>query len=355
MIDARLKSKQKQSYDNDSITSAVNIPFGSSTASDAIVVPMQFYSLDSGRSVAATNANDVFLRPSPGKFPCIQVDIGNRRIITLLVDTACTALVLRPSVVTKYGLPSYSAGATMTAAGGGNMAGALTQIDRFTLVGSNSESKSFGPFPTAVQDIGALPPALDGIIGLSFLSQFAYVDFDFKSGNLILHENKQDPLTPENTVCLGKSNLESTRMMIWAVRIMFDGKGPVKTIVDTGAASTILNWKGVHDMGLSKDSEQVVRNFGAMGAMGADNVALDLSHRYSLQRRFSLSEKAGSASAGVRINSDTVPLDIGDLPILEALKPEGIGGLLGSDLLMRCDIVRFAFKGNTPSMTLFAY
>jgi len=324
-----------------------------------ILVPMQFYSLDSGQSVAATNADDVFLRPSPGKFPCIQIDIGQQRKLSLLVDTACTAIVLRPSIVAKYGLSTNNAGATMTAAGGGTMSGALTQLERFTLVGSSSstcdDNEAFGPFPTAVQDIGALPSTLDGIIGLSFLNQFACVDFDFKQGNLVLHKDDHDPSISESAVCLSHNNISLTRMRIWAADMMFDGRGPVKVIVDTGAASTILNWKGITNMGLSRTSDLIARNYGTMGAMGADNVALDLSHRYTLSRRFGLSSKVGTASAGVRIKEGTVPLDVGELPILQALQPEGIGGLLGSDLLMRCDLVRFVFKGRYPSISFFEY
>ena len=229
---------------------------------------MQFYSMDSGRSVAAANSNDVFLRPSPGKFACIQVDLGNQRLCSLLVDTACTAVVLRPSVVAKYSLPTYGAGATMTAAGGSNMAGSLTQLERFTLKGVKS-TQTFGPLPSAVQDIGALPMALDGIIGLSFLSQFACVDFDFENGNLILHKSVRDPPMGMNQKVIGKADLILTSMRVWAANINIDGKGPVKMLVDTGAASTIMNWKGVADMGLSRSSDEVERNMNSIGAMGA--------------------------------------------------------------------------------------
>ena len=45
------------------------------TETDAIVVPMSFYSLESGTSVAAANANDVYLRPSPGKFAGFTLDM----------------------------------------------------------------------------------------------------------------------------------------------------------------------------------------------------------------------------------------------------------------------------------------
>jgi len=325
------------------------------TETDAIVVPMSFYSLESGTSVAAANANDVYLRPSPGKFAGITLniapDLSLDQKINMLVDTACTAVVLRPEVVRRFNLSTYGAGATMTAAGGGSMTGALTQLQKFTLVYSNKSRKAFGPLPTAVQDIGALPSQLDGIIGLSFLNQFACVDFDFRHGKMLLHENDMTPNIDPDLKFVGEASLFLTRMQVWAANIYLDGRGPVKMLVDTGAASSILNWKGVSDMGLSRSSPYIQQNVGAIGAMGADNVALNLSHRYVLADSFGLHE---SMANGVVLKDDSINLDIGDLPILETLRADGIGGLLGSDFLMRCDLVRFQFRGtSTPRISLF--
>ena len=325
------------------------------TETDAIVVPMSFYSLESGISVAAANANDVYLRPSPGKFAAIALDVAPDssldQKINMLVDTACTAVVLRPEVVRRLNLSTYGAGATMTAAGGGSMTGALTQLQKFTLAYSNESKRPFGPLPTAVQDIGALPSQLDGIIGLSFLNQFACVDFDFRRGKMLLHENDMTPNIDPELKFVGEASLFLTRMQVWAANIYLDGRGPVKMLVDTGAASSILNWKGVSDMGLSRSSPYIQQNVGAIGAMGADNVALNLSHRYVLTDSFGLQE---SMANGVVLKDDSINLDIGDLPILETLRADGIGGLLGSDFLMRCDLVRFQFRGtSTPRISLF--
>ena len=123
-------------------------------------------------------------------------------------------------------------------------------------------------------------------------------------------------------------------------------------LVDTGAASTILNWRGVADMSLSKDSELIPRNLSSMGAMGADNVAFELSHRYMLQQQFGVGN-GGGMGMDVRSSGGAVALDVGDLPILDILKAEGIGGLLGADLIMRCDVARFYLSGAKPSMALY--
>ena len=147
-----------------------------------------------------------------------------------------------------------------------------------------------------------------------------------------------------------------------------DGRDPVRLLVDTGAASTFLNWKGVSDLNLSESSPQIERNTESLGAMGADNMALQLTHRYILQRRWNLVGKstaringAGSENytPGLSLrgtdyfNTGGVNLDIGDLPVLDALKGDGVGGILGADLLMMCDVVRFCgLNGRSPTMIL---
>lgn len=117
-------------------------------------------------------------------------------------------------------------------------------------------------------------------------------------------------------------------------------------------------------MGLSKTSSpQIERNRDAIGAMGADNMALELTHRYVLNRRWNLvgngiaSGSSGSYLPGMSLRgtefSAGINVDIGDLPVLEALREEGVGGILGADLLMMCDVVRFrGLNGRSPTMIL---
>jgi len=53
---------------------------------------------------------------------------------------------------------------------------------------------------------------------------------------------------------------------------------------------------------------------------------------------------------------DGINIDIGDLPVLEALKGDGVGGILGADLLMMCDLVRFSgMNKRSPTVTLWLW
>ena len=113
-------------------------------------------------------------------------------------------------------------------------------------------------------------------------------------------------------------------------------------------------------MGLSTLSPQIERLREELGAMGADNLALRLTHRYILQRRWNLAganRNSGEFTPGISIRGSEfrggLNVDIGSLPVLELLKGEGVGGILGADLLMMCDMVRFSgLNGPSPTMTL---
>lgn len=139
------------------------------TTSDCVRVPLFFASMDVGMRVAAVNRGGMTIQPSAQPYAAIQIELEGGYKSTLLLDTACSGLVLRPSVVRNHNLPTYNTPVTMTAAGGSASNTGLTQLNRFKL-GKNT----YGPVPAAVQDIGALPSSLDGIMGLSFLNQVLY-------------------------------------------------------------------------------------------------------------------------------------------------------------------------------------
>ena len=100
-------------------------------------------------------------------------------------------------------------------------------------------------------------------------------------------------------------------------------------------------------MGLNRNSPEVSPAPTDIGAIGADNVALRLTHRYVLREGFNLVDEENGRSPGVRLGSDSafVNLDIGDIPVLESLASENVGGILGADLLMQSDLVRINFRG----------
>lgn len=329
--------------------------------SDTIEIPMKFISSEQGtKSVKSSDDSNAFLRPSPGQFPALEIEIpdskGPQKKITLLLDTACSGIVLRPSTVQQLQLQSLDAPTTMMAAGGTSMGGKITQFPSISLTTTqNSNHFIRGPFPVFIQDIGVLPPELDGIMGLSFLSRFQTVDFNFSQSILSLTRDKSlgADMSPTFTN-VAESTMQLTGMGIYIVNVLLDGKGPIKMLVDTGAASTILNWKGVSDMGLSKSSPLITPNTDQMiGAMGADNVAYSLSHSYILKRRYNLQQDVGKTSVGVKVVSN-VKIDIGNLPVLESMQSFGVGGILGSDLLMRSDLIRFIdMKGSKAKIVLY--
>jgi hypothetical protein len=154
--------------------------------------------------------------------------------------------------------------------------------------------------------------------------------------------------------------LEMTKLGIYTIETILDGRGPVKLLIDTGAASTFLNWKGVADLGLTSSSPQIQPIRDEIGAMGADNTALRLTHRYTLKRRWNIGGKnsdKGEYAPGIGVRgtefSSGINIDIGDLPVLDALKSDGAGGILGADLLMMCDVVRFVgLNGRRPRVAL---
>merc|ERR1712218_117425 len=121
--------------------------------SNTIRVPMTFHSLTNNKSVASSSNSNLYLRPSPGKFPSITVILptkGNRKL-NLLVDTACSGLILRPNVANELQLPIINAGVTMTAAGGTmNGMNNVCRLDRMQLM--DDKQTSVNDFMVVSQD-----------------------------------------------------------------------------------------------------------------------------------------------------------------------------------------------------------
>jgi len=358
---------------NDYNTNPINSA-ASTNESWSITTPFIYYNLETSKSVAAQNAQDIYIRPSPGKYAAIKVQLqkaGQSSPVefTLLVDTACSGVVLSPSAVARANqqcpgiIQTINNAGTMTMAGSSQGA-AVARWDSYTnmVVGgveiidnSNQPNSNVA----ACQDIGALPSGLDGILGLSFLDQFACVDFDFVNDELRLARSDPNPLIPNLADTVARGQLSLTQLRIYTADVTLDGRGPVKLLVDTGAASTFLNWKGVSAMKLSASSPQIEPLRERIGAMGADNMALELTHRFTLRRRWNLvaeNTAVGDFCPGIGLEEDQQnDVDISDLPVLEALKGDGVGGILGADLLMMCDVVRFSgLNGGSlrPSMIL---
>jgi predicted aspartyl protease len=340
---AKGKKNTKGTSDNHQTSDNLYPEESGSLADDVIRVPMEFHSLIPAQSVPSSNSN-VYLRPSPGKYPSIQLVIpGQSRKMTLLVDTACSGIVLRPSILQLYNLPKLNTGISMTAAGGTTTAGSVAKLVSPRMV----DGTILEDMIVAGQDIGALPSVLDGIIGISFLNQFESVTFDFEQSELILSKTRINHLKMEDwsqMEVIAKSFMEMCRIGVWTMDVTMDGRGPVKMLLDTGAAATFLNWKGVKDLNMDRNHPRIQRNTSALGAMGADNVALALSHRFTLKNRVNFTSDPANVGPFEPLGIDlqkygSLNIDIGDLPVLSVLQVDNVGGIIGNDILMRCDVL----------------
>jgi predicted aspartyl protease len=315
------------------------------TSGTVIRAPLFFTSMDQDLRIAAVNMNGgITVNPSDQPYATIQIQVelsGKTFPLTLLLDTACSGFVLRPSVVDKYNLPKLQTPVTMTGAGGTVGATGLTQLERFRL-----GETSFGPLPAAVQDIGALPSSLDGIIGLSFLSQFSVVEMDFIKGELVLYKRGEPAPVVDDSRVVAKGDMSLLPLGIYVVDVFFGSRGPVKMLVDSGASCTFLNWKGVSDLGIdrkNKNNSFLEQLSSPMGAMGSDNVAMQLTHRINVSSALRLGR--GELPGLSLKDSKRLSVDIGDIAILDQMRSQGVGGILGIDALMRCKGVRMSFQG----------
>ena len=89
-------------------------------------------------------------------------------------------------------------------------------------------------------------------------------------------------------------------------------------------------------------------------------MALELSHRFVLKNRVNLLSDPSNVSPfgplGLEMEKDlgSLNIDIGDLPVLATLRSDNVGGIMGSDILMRCDILYFDLSAKPlPIVTMY--
>jgi hypothetical protein len=85
--------------------------------------------------------------------------------------------------------------------------------------------------------------------------------------------------------------------------------------------------------------------------VGSDNMANPLTHRIYVSSRMSLTS---ASDDGVSLADERrLAVDIGDLPILQQLRSQGIGGILGLDVLRRVDMVRLRCRGSQANLEIY--
>lgn len=301
-------------------------------------VAMNRFRLGNG-AVEATNG-PMTLRPdAAGDFFSVDCscDVGTgQRTMKLLVDTACSGVVIRPASASRLGLSMISTqSASMTAAGGTSAVQQIARIDAFALrqKGSGERVPLLRSLGAAVQEVGALPGEVDGIIGLAAFQQYGAFAMDFAAGDLELFREPPELLEASRAV---KVPVRISSIGVPSAEVEVNGEGPIKMVVDTGAASSFVNWAAMAALGCPKGSPDggvhgLRRLAGSAGAMGADGAAIPLTHTIDA-RSVRFASAIGEDSLGSRVAGD-VSLEVGELPVLQALAADGVTGVLGMNVL----------------------
>ena len=335
---------------------------------DVLRGELSFVSMGSSGSISGTyQSESVELSAVEQSYPTmtITVEDGNNKFpLKLLVDTACSGLVLTPSAVRKHNLqPNSATQVTLTGASGMGAGGLqTTRIDKFSFGYDNPPT--LGPLLAVVQDTGSLGPmGLDGIIGLSFLGQYACTEINMETSEISLYKTDYRPdFDEEDLEIVAEGELSPTRLGIWTVDMSLDlgtneknvAAKPIKMLVDTGSTSTILSWKGLQDgLGLSKSSPEVLAQ-NNMGALGSDNMAVSLTHKIEVERPIIFGRQRGaSPHSGLAMDEKTI-VDIGEVAVVDQqLAADNVGGILGMNVLSKAHMMRMVVTGPVPRLTLF--
>ena len=348
-------------------------PTKDSSTSVVIVAPIKLTALRDNVRVENLGDNGVF-EPTDQPFATIELILqnpssssSNNQRLNLMVDTACSGVVLHSRAVQRLNLPQMSTPVTSMGASGSAEATGLTEIPPFTIVDDDDDddTKVFSKLPAAIQNVDTLPSFIDGILGLSFLGQFHALEFDYTTNQLVLFETAQaaqksldeNEESSQQIVARGPLHMLGS-LGVYAVDVTLGGRGPVKMIVDTGGSNTFLSWKGVSDLGLSRSSPALARIPNPMGAMGTTAQVFALTHRIHVSSQLQLGRTTSNNSndrstEGLSLAGDKrLPIDIGDIPILQMMASQGVGGILGLDVFSRCKAIRLTLKGTQRELLL---
>ena len=81
-----------------------------------------------------------------------------------------------------------------------------------------------------------------------------------------------------------------------------------------------------------------------MGAMGSDAAAMELMRQLRIGSILNFGEYYGVGSP--LKDAKRLSINFGDIPILEACQGASIGGILGIDTIIQCDMVCITFHTN---------
>ena len=183
---------------------------------------------------------------------------------------------------------------------------------------------------------------VDGLLGVSFLSKFAAVEFGFGDGMLRLSKNNTATLPFSGggtSKLLTKTRMRQLLGGHFTVDVCLGDRGPVTMVLDRGARRTKLNWRGVGQLGLWPGSKEILPYKGWM--RGTDGVTVRMSHGIPVDSELRLGSDA-TKGAGVSLAGEKqLAIGIGDIPGIANMP---VGGILGMDAIIRCGRLRCSWQ-----------
>ena len=232
-------------------------------------------------------------------------------------------------------------------------------IERFNF--GYNEKEVLGPLVAVVQDTGMLENlGFDGIIGLGLLNKYACTEIDLDRSEVAFYKTDYRPPFDESDLeIVAEGEMSPTRLGIWTVDTTFNvGAGkqgkPIKMLVDTGATTTILSWKGLQDgLGLSRSCPEV-KSQDSMGGMGLGNQAMSYTHKIEVDSPIVFGRQRGQSTYDGLSLDQTASIDIGEVPIIDMqLAADNVAGILGMNILSQASMIRMVFTGPIPRITIF--
>jgi pimeloyl-ACP methyl ester carboxylesterase len=250
----------------------------------------------------------------------VPVRVGAHDSLRFIFDTAGGGSVVSPETVARLGIPARAGNSVQVMGASG-----AVRLRQVPLPVVSVGGHSVAGMTAVVTEMGrfrrSAGPAYAGVLGNDFLRAFD-VEVDVPAGRLRLWRRGADPAPWPGAAPATVANL--SRMPGF---VMFDvavGDSTVRAILDSGAATSTLNWRAAAGAGVTRATPGL-RTTRAVGGMSGDTIESRL-HTFG--------------RVGVKgFRFPPLEMSISDLPVFRAL---GLGDqptmLVGADLLRTCRV-----------------
>lgn len=211
-----------------------------------------------------------------GEWAVVEVRLGNdRQSYRFIVDSAAGATVIDQALASRFTAVASSGSSNVQGASGNQASFQNAKLGRLRVAGL-----SFRNLEVVVTDMkqfsGKTNQHYDGILGSDVLSRYSYV-FDVPGHRLTLIDaDRPDPRRWGECIDNPLLSRPEGANGFLAVPVALHGGVRAVGIVDTGAATSILNWPAASASGLSKDGTGVSA---AEGVVGFDPKASTASYK----------------------------------------------------------------------------